>query len=676
MGRPAVRRAAVASSAAVTVGAAIASQGLEVASSAAVGVSVPVVDGLLLYGWLALPVVGAVVLWYRAAQPIGRLLVGMGLAGAVQLMSHAWAIWALRSHPGLPGGTVGAAVASWLSVPTLGALAFLPALLPDGRVRGRLRGFAWWAVGALGGLTAAQAVAPEPLDGLPRGMSPIANPLGVQALRPVVDVLTPLCVVVLLAFAATATIDLVRRSRAAQGEARQQLRWLTSACAVLPLSAAATAVLSLLGRPTAAEVVLTAGQVGFLVGLAAAMGVAVLRYRLWDLDLVLRRSYVLAGVGSCLALLYSATVALAGYALAPDGGAPTVLATVAVAVAVQPLRRGVGAWVERLVLRGRREPYAVLTALGERLEVARAPEAALQEVLETVARELQRPAVRLELAGEAPAEAVGGPEERFAVTHRGRQLGELVVGLRRPGERLEPADRQLLTDLARQAAALVDAVRMERELEQSRERLLRERAVERARLRRDLHDGLGPTLASLTLRVEVAADGVQPGSASDAQLQAVRVGLQEAVQSVRRIVDDLRPPELAVHGLVAALQQRFADFPDSGSARAHPVIEVQAETLGPLPTAVELALYRIASEAVTNVLRHAEATRCQVRLTRAAGSVSLDVVDDGVGLAACRPQGVGLRSMHERATALGGSCHVGPSDRAGTRVSVVVPVPR
>lgn len=667
------RRAGVVTALAVTVIGVLASIGLDVANTTDISQAYGVADAFLVFAWTSLPVAGAVVLWHRERHPVGRLLVVMGLFGAAKLVSHGWAVWALRTHPGALGGTFAAALDSWLSIPAVGLLVLIPALLPDGCPGRRMSLLTRVAAGALAVMALAQAVAADHLDGVPRGIRPIPNPLGVEALTPAARLATAACVITLLLFGAVSVIDLIRRFRAAEGEIRQQLRWLASACAVLPLSIVLTVGLDLAGAQQGAEFVLLTGQVGFLIGLSTAMGVAVLRYRLWDLDLVLRRSAVLAAVTAALAGVYIGTVAFVGYALAPEGGVATVLATVVVAIVVQPLHKQVKSRVERWVLRGRHEPYAVLTALADRVELARAPEDALADLLDTVARELRRPWVRLDLAG-ATRDTADEAAERFAVTHHGSVLGELVVGLRRPGERLEPEDRQLLGTLARQAGALVAAVRMERELQQSSERLLVEREAERARLRRELHDGLGPTLASMTLRVDVATDGVEPESEARRQLDAVSVGLRTAVDEVRRIVDDLRPPELDTHGLVHALRQRFESLPAPGGGAVGLCVTVEADGVERLPTAVELALYRIAGEAVTNVVRHAEARHCRVSVRRTGDEIALEVVDDGVGLGGRRESGVGLRSMRERAHALGGCFDVAAEPHAGTRVRVVVPV--
>ncbi len=669
------RRSGVVAAALYTVVGAIASLGLDSASAASAGSALRLGDGVLLMGWLALPVVGAVVLWYIARHTVGRLLLGMGVAGTTYLLCHSWAIWALRTHPGQPGGTAAAAVAAWASIPAIGAIVFIPAVLPDGLTSRRMRRFAGGAMAALGVLSACQALAPDRLDGVPWGITPIDNPAGVESLAGVVRIGTGSAAVVLVAFVLTAVADLIRRARSAQGETRQQLRWVTAACAILPITMIAAFVVDALGSRRWSDILLISGQVSFLVGLAGALGVAVLRYRLWDLDLVLRRSYVLAGVTISLAAVYVATVAFVGYAIAPDGGLSSILATVAVAVAVQPMRSAVSRWVEQLVLRGRRQPYVVLTALGQRLSNAKGPEDALQDVLDTVASELRRPWVRLELFGDETVDHSlddgPGGAERFPVVHRGEVLGDLVVARRRPGERLEPGDRQLLGDLVRQAAALVDAVRMERELEQSHERVLRQRDRERERLRRDLHDGLGPTLASLMLRVDVTSDSVPTDTAAGQHLVGVREGLHNAVEEVRRIVDDLRPTDLDERGLVEALRARFDGLKsDSNSA---PMITIRTWALGRLPEPVELGLFRIASEAVTNVLRHAGAKQCSVLFAGDADSVALDVVDDGAGMSDAKTDGVGMRSMEDRAAALGGTFAVSPGMGRGTRISVVVP---
>jgi two-component system NarL family sensor kinase len=228
----------------------------------------------------------------------------------------------------------------------------------------------------------------------------------------------------------------------------------------------------------------------------------------------------------------------------------------------------------------------------------------------------------------------------------------------------------LLDDLARQAAAALYAVRLNVDLQRSRERLVMAREEERRRLRRDLHDGLGPTLAALGLKVETARNRLGPDSAADALLADLATRTQVAVADIRRLVYGLRPPALDELGLVGALRQLLA----ADASAVHTELETSTEALSSLSAATEVAAYRIAQEAFTNVVRHAHANHCTIRLQLTGGALHLSVDDDGAGLLAAPQRGVGLFSMRERAEELGGTFSIGPGAAAGTRVDVVLPV--
>jgi signal transduction histidine kinase len=269
----------------------------------------------------------------------------------------------------------------------------------------------------------------------------------------------------------------------------------------------------------------------------------------------------------------------------------------------------------------------------------------------------------------ASSGAARGRVERVPLTYRGELVGELAVGLR-PGEsEFSPADRKLLADLARQAGVAAHAVALTRALQRSRERLVAAREEERRRLRRDLHDGLGPALAGITLQLEgvraLVAD--EPAQARQTLLD-LRTHTQTAIADIRRLVHDLRPPALDELGLLGALREH-ANRLDGGLR----VTIDGPEELPELPAAVEVAAYRIALEALTNVVRHAAARTCSVRVI-ADGALELEIADDGRGVADEPGPGVGLGSMRERAAELGGSCTIERARGGGTCVRASLPL--
>jgi signal transduction histidine kinase len=261
---------------------------------------------------------------------------------------------------------------------------------------------------------------------------------------------------------------------------------------------------------------------------------------------------------------------------------------------------------------------------------------------------------------------VGEPEE-FAMTYQDEVVGRLLISTR---ERLDHADRRLLADLARHAGVAANAVRLTVALQRSRAALVTAREEERRRLRRDLHDGLGPALAGVTLGLHAAGElAVRDPDRAVGQIHTVQAQVEEAVKDIRRLVYGLRPPALDELGLARAVQREAARW--EGELKI--AFDLPPTGLGVLPAAVEAAAYRIACEALTNVARHAGARTCQVRLARADG-LELEICDDGRGLNARKGHaGVGLAAMRERAEELGGTCVI-DSRGVGTRVLARLPI--
>jgi two-component system NarL family sensor kinase len=254
-------------------------------------------------------------------------------------------------------------------------------------------------------------------------------------------------------------------------------------------------------------------------------------------------------------------------------------------------------------------------------------------------------------------------------------VGRLLVAPRSPGERFTAREHQLLVDIAGQAGAVASATRLTLALQRSREQLVLAREEERRRIRRDLHDGLGPTLAGQTLKLDTLLESLaeNPPAAAE-QVKSLKTQTQQMVADIRRLVYELRPPALDELGLQGALQAHVAQMDSNG--RLDIAIEAVPEPLPVLPAAVEVAAYRIALEALTNVIRHANADHCAVTLENTGTHLALIISDDGLGLPAGSRVGVGLTSMHERAEELGGRCEISGGSLNGTVVSVYLPLPQ
>jgi signal transduction histidine kinase len=412
--------------------------------------------------------------------------------------------------------------------------------------------------------------------------------------------------------------------------------------------------------------------------LPLAFGRAILLHQLWDIDLIINRTLVYGILTLSVVGLYVLIPVGLG-ALFQAQGHPfiSLFATVLIAVLFQPLRTRLHRAVNRLMFGERDEPYTVLSRLGQRLEATLAPDTILPILVETVAQALKLPYVAIGLLQDDTltiAASFGRKEAdtalRLPLVYQTEHIGELLLAARSPGEAFTPADLRLLDDLARQAGVAVHAVRLTTDLKHSRERLVAAREEERRRLRRDLHDGLGPQLASqiLTLTVVRRLLRQEPDTA-EALLAQVMVHAQDAINDIRRLVYALRPLALDDLGLPDALREQFAQYQASGITFT---LEIP-EPLPPLSAAVEVACYRIVQEAVTNVVRHAKATICTTRIS-VGEALCLEITDNGIGLPPIARSGVGLTSMSERATELGGTCVIEPLPTGGTRVGVSLPL--
>jgi len=321
----------------------------------------------------------------------------------------------------------------------------------------------------------------------------------------------------------------------------------------------------------------------------------------------------------------------------------------------------------------------VLARLGQHLRTSMQPEAVLVGIVETVAAALRLPYVAIELEGSGGftrGRLLGTPVS-WPLEYGQQRIGRLVACPRR-GDSFGAADMRLLTDLASQAGVAVHAVGLARALQQARERLVLAREEERRRLRRDLHDQLGATLSALTVKAGSANSLMtsEPEAAREI-IHEIEQELKGAVSEIRRLVYGLRPPVLDERGLVAAIE----DCAEQQSPRLEVAVTVDPEgQLPPLPAAVELAAFRIAQEALTNAARHSGANRCRVRLAVETGSAAsrrleLEIIDDGRGLVPEPGRGVGLASMRERASELGGVCTIENAGACGVRVAATLPLP-
>lgn len=320
----------------------------------------------------------------------------------------------------------------------------------------------------------------------------------------------------------------------------------------------------------------------------------------------------------------------------------------------------------------------LIACLGELQGRTVDPRAALPSLLQTIALWLQVPYVAVALADGANRQALvehgtkdGSRVEEFAMLAQGKEVGRLLVGTRGFGGRLTRRERRLLDGVAQYTAAVTEAGQLVRDLQRSRERLITVREEERRRLRRDLHDGIGPALTGVAMQVRAARKAQDDPQRLSILLDGMTADLRACAIEVRQLLDDLHRPGELDDGLAAALRAQCQRF-DGGSM----TIDLRVgDGVERLPAAIEVAAYRIVSEALANVARHARARTCEVTVDLDRdGALTIEVVDDGIGLPPDgNRHGVGLDSMRERAAELGGECVVASNVPRGTTVRVRLP---
>ncbi len=610
-----------------------------------------VAAGLLAVAWTA---TGALLLALRPRNALGWLVAGVGLCQAAQQGLAAYGGYGVGiADPPWPL----ARWAAWLAAPLwlpglLPLVSLLPALYPNGRLASR-----WWrwpagaaAVG-IGLLTVAGALDPQAYDDIAPGRSPLAAPQVAMVGAVAGGVLLTAGTVVIWV---GSVVRLVR----ARSPERQQLAWLLFVVvAFVVVSAASHSEWVLLG-------------LGFLIPVAVAVGV--LRYQL--LGIVVRRGLVYGALTAVVVGVYLLVTTVAGARL-DRGPVPGVVAAALVAVGLTPLRDRLQGAVDRLVYGDRRDPMRAVTRLGDRVAAAGETDL-LPAVLATVTDAVHAPGAAV-LTPSGSVLATHGTDagnldvELLPLRVGGRELGMLRLTPRSPGEPYTDGDRRLLAALAPQVAVVVRALELAEALEAERDRVVAATRQERDRLRRDLHDGLGPSLSGVGLGLQALHDARAAGNdaAASELLARIREEVTTTVGEVRRILDDLRPAALDRTGLPDAIRRHAASV-----ATGQVKVSVDAGELPPLPADTETAAYRIIQEALTNIVRHADAHHTRITLAASATALTVTVADDGHGInGRGHGGGVGLASMRQRAEALQGTLRVDSNDH-GTTVIATLPL--
>jgi signal transduction histidine kinase len=630
-------------------------------------------------------VTGALIISRHPRHPVGWLLCAGLFSPALDMFSVGYAAYSAYGYAdSLPGVTLALIWLKFANLAPLGLVAFtlIVLLFPDGKfLSSGWRKVAWATIGTLCLFLPLQAVEPDPVSFLflQLGVNPLAvRPTTWVYLRPWMWV----AFYILVLCYGAAFISLIIRLRKSSGDVRQQVKWLLPPAGLYGLFL----LLFLLGLAQSDDAIvglsIAVGQLA-AAGIVIAIAFAIFRYRLYEIDIIINRTLVYSALTAIVVAIYVVIVGVVGTFFHAQGNLLiTLLATGLIAVLFQPLRERLQRAVNRLIYGERDDPVEALSRLGKQMEVALPSDQVLPVLVKTIAQSLRLPYVGITLKGQRDISFGQGMENAvaFPFIFQGETTGVLFVSPRNPGDKFTLSEMRLLQNLARQAGVVVRNAQLTADLQRSRQTLVTAREEERHRLRRDLHDGIGPTMAGLTLKLDAAKDlvssGLESGEKEELEeavqlLNELKAQTQETVQSIRHIVHTLRPPSLDVLGLIPALQAHFGQV---GTPRN---MSIQMTTTPPdfprLSAAVEVAAYHIVLEAVTNVIHHAHAEVCEVFLMLENGNLKMEIKDDGMGLPKAHTHGIGLDSMRERAEELGGRFELSSSPQ-GTHVCAEIPI--
>jgi signal transduction histidine kinase len=610
------------------------------------------------------PAVGAIVAAKQPRNAVGWLLIAIGVAEGASSLAATWATLALDVRPGaVPAGILAAWFADWLWMPAYAlAVTFLPLLFPDGRLPSRR----WLPVAALAaaGLTIQLGA---PLSVLPQ-LRLRTSYADVYPDERLAAVLGGLGYGLVLATAILCVAGLAWRLLRMPAEQRGPYVWFAGGAIV---TVVLLLPLNVVSQPFAHEIL----QLGAVISIPVGALVAIVRHQAYGIDLVINRTLVYTVLSVVLVGVYLAVATLTHLLLDGSDVLPAVSAAAATALVLAPTRSRLQRIINRLMYGERDNAQQVAAAIGSRLETIAGAGNPLAEVTAQIAEAFRLPYVAIETADEQRTRVLvatglaGSSAERIRLLVKGQAVGDLVAAPRRGQAQLTSRDRRGLAEIAPIIAIAVKQDQLSVELQRARERLASDLEEERRRIRRDLHDGLGPNLATIVMGLdEIRAVHRDDPNRADTLLRELKDQAREAIEDIRTLVYGLRPPALDDFGLLGAIRHILAT-----STRGSLVVDLRVPpSLPALPAAIEVAAYRIVQESVTNVLRHARAGHVEVALACHGDALLVVVRDDGRGLANGVVAGVGLTSIRERVRDVGGRVTI-RSD-AGTTVEAVLPV--
>ena len=643
--------------------------------------------------------IGALVAYRLPKSPIGWLMLATGIGFLISFSSSDYAKYALYTNPGgLPFASFAVWLQTWVFLMPVGCVVLLVSLFPSGSAaspRWRwlppaiVAGFALAIVGA------AFRSGPVDVTDVP-GVPDPQNPLGIRALEGVLQAIQWVVGLAVLVVAILAVISLVMRYRAARGEERQQIRLLAYVALIAVVFLILTIVTAFGLAPgetsTLNDLLFLVFFISFGVGIPAAAAVAVLRYRLWDLDVVLKKTIVATVL--LLLLVAAAGVVLlviGGIVVGPLDQSPGAAlgAGIAIGALAWPLLRVSRRIADRIVYGKRATPYEVLTQFSERMAESYATDDVLPRMAAilgagTGAKSVTiwllvgsqlRPTITWPVAGDLEPDEDLAPVatladltgDVFVVRHQGEQLGAITVSMH-ANDPMNPTKEKLIKDLAGQAGLVLRNVRLIEELRASRRRLVAAQDEERRRLERNIHDGAQQQLVALSVKLRLADGMVERDPARTHELLGqLQAETTEALEDLRDLARGIYPPLLADKGLSAAIEAQ--------ARKSRLDVELISNGVGRFDQDVEAAVYFCCLEALQNVAKYSGTNRASVAFEQQDGRLSFRVSDDGRGFDPLYvAAGLGLQGMTDRIEAIGGTFAVSSAPGEGTTVTGTIPV--
>jgi signal transduction histidine kinase len=632
----------------------------------------------------------------RRGSALGWIFGAIGISFAVGPFAEEYVVFATVTRPGSLPGPQWVSLLSGFYAIGVTSIALVLLLFPDGHPPSpRWRWVQWTLLSAVFTAVAAFALSPGPLNGAQNDLGVrLVNPIGIEGAKPFLDLVVGICAPIAVICGLLCGVALVLRFRRSQGDERQQMRWVAYMGGAIVGSFVLTALSGVFGNNGVTNIMwlLLVMSIGF--GVPIGFAIAIMRYRLYDLDIVVKKTVVFALIATFTTLVYVvALVAIPALVVGVGSGqrfSPlTFASTIVIALLFQPVRRRAGKLADRVVYGRRATPYEVLSEFSDRLSDAYSTDDVLPRMAQllaagtgaNVAGVWLQVGDRFVPTAVAPATATipsavastgddlptfGERTSAVPVRHQGELLGAITLEMP-ANDPMNPEKERLVLDVAAQAGLVLRNVRLIEELRASRRRIVTAQDERAKKLERNIHDGAQQQLVALAVKLRLAQTTVSKDqSKAESMLADLQTEANDALENLRDLARGIYPPLLADKGLPEAL---------TAQARKSPVpVDVESDGVGRYPPEIESAIYFCCLEALQNIGKYAAASRVQIRIAQADGHIRFEVEDDGSGFdTASQRAGSGLQGMADRLEAIGGALDVRSEPGHGTMVRGSIP---